>query len=113
MVDSKVVEAFHLMWGDFPEPALLIRGNREMIAVNGAGEKAGRVEGTICATYGGAEAHKHCLANKALATRQPAFVKRKSGERDIISYWLPLDGYPELFVRFIIGVVIDYDLPEI
>jgi hypothetical protein len=108
MMDPGVIEAFRLMWGSFPEPALLVRDSREIIAVNEAAKTAGRVEGTICATYGGPEAHRHCLANRALATQQPAFVKRTSGGREIISYWLPLDGYPDLFVHFIIGVTIDY-----
>lgn len=109
MFDSKVVEAFQLMWGNFPDPALLIHKNREIIALNEACRVAGYVEGTKCSSYGGPEAHKHCLANRALETQQPAFVKRKKGERDIITYWLPLDGYPDLFVHFIIGARIDYN----
>jgi hypothetical protein len=29
MVDSNVVEAFHLMWGNFPEPVMLVNKRRE------------------------------------------------------------------------------------
>ncbi len=109
MIDSKVIEAFQLMWGNFPDPALLIHKNREIIALNEAGRKMGRVAGTICSSYGGPEAHRHCLANQALATGRPAFVKRKNGARDRISYWLPLEGQPDLFVHFIVGAMVDYD----
>ncbi|QDR81290.1 hypothetical protein SPTER_26660 [Sporomusa termitida] len=57
----------------------------------------------------GTEPHRDCLANQALATQKPTFVKGKLGEREIISYWLPIAGYPEHFIHFGVGVTIDYD----
>jgi len=108
MIDSKVIDAFHLMWGSFPEPATLVHKSREIIAVNVACQNIGRVKGMNCATHGAPEAHRGCLANQALATQQPAFKKVKFGEKEIISYWLPVEGYPELFVHFGVGVTIDY-----
>ena len=108
IVDATVIDAFHLMWGSFPEPVTLVHKSREVIAVNAACESIGRVKGMNCATHGAPEAHKGCLANQALSTRQPAFKKLKFGDREIISYWLPLAGYPELFVHFGVGVTIDY-----
>lgn len=113
MVDSKVIEAFHLMWGNFPEPATLVHKSREVIAVNAACEVIGRVKSMNCATHGAPEAHRGCLADQALRAQQSAFKKAKIGEREIIAYWLPVDGYPELFVHFGVGVTIDYDaMPE-
>ncbi|HEY3424966.1 MAG TPA: hypothetical protein VGL27_09240 [Negativicutes bacterium] len=109
MDDSKVIEAFQLMWGNFPEPVTLVHKSREVIAVNAAGQSAGRVKGMNCAMQGAPEAHRGCLANQALATQQPTFKKVKFGEKEIISYWLPINGYPELFVHFGVGVTIDYD----
>lgn len=109
MIDSKVIEAFQLMWGNFPEPVTLVRKSREVVSVNAACRLIGRVEGMNCATQGAPEAHKGCLANQALATQQPAFKKIKFGDKEIISYWLPVDGYPDLFVHFGVGVTIDYD----
>ncbi len=53
--------------------------------------------------------HKGCLANQALVTKQPVFVKAKFGEWEIISYWLLIEGGLELFVHFGVGVTIDYD----
>lgn len=108
MSDSKVIEAFQLMWGNLPEPALLVHKSKKIIAVNAASRKAGRIEGTVCATYGGPETHKGCMANQALATQQPKFLKKKYGDREIISYWLPIDGNPDLYVHFNIGVMVDY-----
>lgn len=113
MNDLKVIEAFQLMWGNFPEPATLVHKSREVIAVNSACASIGRVKGMNCATHGAPEAHKGCLANQALASQQPLFKKGKNGEKEFIAYWLPVDGYPDLFVHFGVGVTIDYDaIPE-
>lgn len=31
----------------------------------------------------------------------------------MITYWLPVDGYPDIFIHFGVGVTIDYDeVPE-
>ncbi|SFL93599.1 hypothetical protein [Pelosinus propionicus] len=109
MIDSKVIEAFHLMWGNFPEPVQLTHKNREIIALNAACQKFGRTEGMKCSTHGAPEAHKGCLANQALDTQQPTFKKIKFGEREIITYWLPIEGYPELFIHFSVGVTTDYN----
>ncbi len=56
MIDSKIIEAFHLMWGNFPEPATLVHKSKEVIAVNAACEVIGRVKGMNCATHGAPEA---------------------------------------------------------
>ena len=103
-----LVKAFHLMWGNFPEPATLVHKSREVIAVNAACQIIGRVAGMNCAKHGAPEAHRGCLANQALSTQQPAFRKSNSGEKEVIAYWLPVDGYPELFIHFGVGVTIDY-----
>jgi len=108
MIDSKVIEAFELMWGSFPEPVTLVHKSKEIIAVNAVARSFGREKGMNCATIGH-EPHRGCLANQVLATQKAAFFKGKFGERDIISYWLPIEGYPEHFVHFGVGVTIDYD----
>jgi hypothetical protein len=109
MTDSKVIEAFELMWGNFPEPVTLVHKSREVIAVNTVCKRIGREKGINCATIGGPEDHKGCLANQALATQKPAFIKVRYGEREIISYWLPVEGYPDIFIHFGVGVTINYD----
>lgn len=104
-----LISAFHLMWGNFPEPATLVHKSREVIAVNAACQAIGRVKGMNCAKHGAPEAHRGCLANQALSSQQPAFKKANSGGKDVIAYWLPIEGYPELFIHFGVGVTIDYD----
>ena len=34
MSDNEIIQAFHLMWGNFPEPVMITQKSREMIAVN-------------------------------------------------------------------------------
>ncbi|WP_231038449.1 hypothetical protein [Pectinatus haikarae] len=108
-VDQRVIEAFQLMWGNFPEPATLVHKSREVIAVNDACAAIGRIKGMNCATHGAPEAHRGCLADQALSKQQSAFKKIEFGDKTIISYWLPVEGYPELFIHFGVGVTIDYD----
>ncbi|ADG93691.1 conserved hypothetical protein [Arcobacter nitrofigilis DSM 7299] len=109
MVDSKIIEAFHLMWGNFPEPATLVHKSKEVIATNAACKVVGLEKGMNCATHGAPEAHKGCLANKALRSQEATFKKAKYAEKEIISYWLPVDGYPELFIHFGVGATINYN----
>ena len=109
MVDSKIIEAFDLMWGNFPEPATLVHKSKEVIATNTACKVVGLEKGMNCATHGAPEAHKGCLANKALRSQEATFKKAKYAEKEIISYWLPVDGYPELFIHFGVGATINYN----
>ncbi len=110
---DELTRAFHLMWGSFPEPVQLTYKNREIIALNAACEKFGRSKGMKCSSHGAPEAHKGCLANRAMSTQQPVFKKNTNGDKEMITYWLPVAGYPDIFIHFGVGVTIDYnDLPE-
>ncbi len=109
MVDSKVIESFQLMWGNFPEPVMLVHKTREILAVNEACLNAGGVVGHKCSDIGSPEQHKRCLANQALAAQQAKYSKNKSGEREIIGYWIPITGYPDIYVHFGVGTTIDYN----
>jgi hypothetical protein len=109
MVDSKVIEAFDLMWGKFPEPVMLVHKTREILAVNEACRNAGGVAGSKCSEKGTPEQHKGCLANQALATQEAKYSKNKNGDKEVIGYWLPVTGYSDIYVHFGIGTVIDYN----
>jgi hypothetical protein len=102
-------KAFQLMWGNFPEAVQLTYKNREVIALNKASLKLGRSVGTKCSSRGAPEDHRGCLAGQAMRTQQPVFRKYKDGERGFISYWLPVDGHPDVFIHFAVGKAIDYD----
>jgi hypothetical protein len=105
-------KAFQLMWGNFPEAVQLTYKNREVIALNKASLKLGRSTGVKCSLRGKPEDHRGCLANQAMITQQPMFKKIKFYGKEIITYWLPVDGYPDIFIHFAIGNAVDYDQPS-
>ncbi len=106
---QEVLNAFHLMWGNFPEGVSLVHKSKQVMAVNKAMEKMGVVRpGMNCAKVGSPEVHKGCLANKALASGEAAFVPLPLPGRDAVSFWIPLDGYPDFFLHFSVGLRIDY-----
>ena len=106
---QSVIDAFHLMWGNFPEPASLVHKTREVMAINKAHETLGYLKpGMNCAKTGAPGAHAVCLANKTLSTQQASYILMKRGDKELIAYWLPLDGHPEVFVHFGVGSTIDY-----
>ena len=107
-LDTKVVEAFQLMWENFPEPVTLVHKSREVIAVNTACAAFGRTPGMRCIEQGAPEAHRGCLANQALQTQTATYKTITRGDKTIISYWLPINGYPDYFIHFGVGVTIDY-----
>lgn len=109
MKDEKVIEAFQMMWGSFPDPVMLVHKNRDILAVNEACSKAGGVPGIKCSSIGEPGQHRGCLANQALASQQAAYCKGENNGRSIIGYWLPVAGYPELYVHLGVGTMIDYD----
>lgn len=104
-----VIDAFHLMWGHFPEPVTLVHKSREVVAVNRCiAEKGKLLPGMICAQTGNPEMHKGCRGNRALATGRAAYSFNTFGGKDIIGFWVPLDGCPDYFVHFGIGTLVDY-----
>lgn len=107
-VDQSVIDAFKLMWGNFPEYVMLADKDYNIIAVN-SDKFEGYKVGMTCAPDG--KPHKGCPAAKALKTGRPMFYKYHDPmkNRDIIAYWLPLEGHPELYVHFGVGVNLDYD----
>jgi hypothetical protein len=102
-------KAFHLMWGKFPEPVQLTYKDREIIALNDASLKLGRAKGTKCSSRGAPEDHQGCLANRAMSRQEAVFRKITVEGKELLVYWLPLDGYPDLFLHFAVGKVIDYN----
>ncbi len=106
---QEVIDAFHLMWGNFPERVSLVHKSRQVMAINKVMEKQGLVKpGMNCAKIGSPEAHKGCRANQALAGGEAAFVHMPLPDRDAVAFWIPLDGHPEFFVHFSVGLTINY-----
>ena len=101
MVDEKVIEAFHMMWGSFPAPVRLIHKNRKVLAVNEIAADRGMEVGVPCFAFGNPESHKACNANGALSTDMGQRMTVPGGK---IKFWSPLRDCPDVFVHFTIVV---------
>ena len=47
MKDEELIQAFHVMWNDFPEAVMIIKKDREIIAVNSKAADFGLKPGTF------------------------------------------------------------------
>lgn len=101
MVDATVIEAFHMMWGDFPAPVRLIHKSRKVLAVNKIAKGLGMETGVPCFSIGNPESHKACKANEALSLNQGQRMNVEPGK---IKFWIPVGNYPDVYVHFTIPV---------
>ena len=110
---SAAIDAFHMMWGNFPEGVVLIHKSREVIALNKAADKLGVLkQGIKCSSVGTPEMHKGCLANKALAEEKATHVFMPLADGYAVGFWVPLDGHPEYYLHFSVGQTINYRTGE-
>ena len=105
MADENVLKAFELMWGNFPEPVMLVHKNHDILGINKAAEQAGLQTGIKCSSIGRPEAHRGCLAAEALAAQKAAYAKNDN----VIAYWIPVTDNPDIYIHFGVGRSIDYD----
>lgn len=87
-----------MMWGSFPVPVRLIHKNKTVLAVNIAAKERGFEPGVACFEVGTPEQHKGCKANEALSTNNSVY--QVNAEKDIIRFWLPVKGCPDVYVHF-------------
>ncbi len=99
MVDSTVIDAFHMMWGNFPEPVRLIHKDRRVLAVNEIAASRGMEVGVYCYSVGNPELHKVCGANEALVSKKGQRINAPDGR---IRFWSPVSNCPDVFVHFVI-----------
>ena len=102
-VTQEILDAFHLMWDLHPSPVMLVRANREIVAVNTTGKELGIPAGAKCFSLAGRESVcKHCQANAALAEgkarRAGSYAESLGGFVD--GYWTPLAGVPGLYLHY-------------
>jgi hypothetical protein len=102
MIDSKVIDAFHMMWGNFPAPARLIHKSRKVLALNEIAKGTGMEVGVPCFEFGNPESHKSCNANGALSSGKGQRMNVEQGSK--IKFWSPVEGCPDVFVHFSILV---------
>lgn len=103
--DVRLVEAFQLMWGNFPDPMMLVHRDRTILAVNDACAAQGMGVGKKCFSYNpdpnGVEnnACRQCLANNALKAGAGIARDGDFGGQTIRGYWIPLKGSSEVFIH--------------
>ena len=101
MVDSKILDAFQMMWGSFPAPVRLIHKSRMVLAVNQFAKSIGMEVGVSCLAIGTPESHKGCKANKALFPNKGQRMNTEPGE---IKFWSPVRDCPDVYIHFKIPV---------
>lgn len=100
---KEIEAAFRAMWGLHPSPVMLIKADRDILAVNEAGRKLGIQVGQKCfALTGNKGICKGCQGNDALkngsARRLAAWSEKLNMFTD--TYWVPVVGEQGLFVHF-------------
>lgn len=108
MIDDKIIEAFQMMWGNFPEGVMLVDKRKKIIAVNDAYESSGIKAGMVCAQIGSPEMHKGCLANQALTHRAAKYKKVNLNGKELTTFWVPIAGDGDLYLHFSVGMMVDY-----
>lgn len=112
MVGQNVLDAFQMMWGQFPEPVMLLHKSRTILAVNDVARTAGVPLGVKCSSLNPANEGDHhcrqCKATQALRAKAPVVETSQIGERHVKGYWIPLKDFEDVYVHF--GVTITEDI---
>lgn len=107
MIEPRILDAFQIMWGPFPEPVMLVHKDRTVMAVNDFARKIGIAAGIKCHSLnpaGAPDGHcRQCQANRALSTGETVCSQEQTGGSSVIGYWMPLTEAPDLYVHFGIG----------
>ncbi|MBR9980076.1 MAG: hypothetical protein KFF50_03520 [Desulfatitalea sp.] len=102
-VSKEILAAFDTMWGLHPSPVLLVRADREIIAVNQEGANLGIPLGIKCFQLSGKKkVCEGCLANEALRdhTGKRAGAWQANLNMFTDGYWIPVKGAENLYVHF-------------
>lgn len=97
MNEQELLKQFHVFWDEFPGPVRLIDKNHRVIASNGIAEKKGFIAGVCCAAVGEPCSHRGCKASLMLKSGK-AQTDRPANDR--IRGWVPLQGYPNVYVHY-------------
>ncbi len=114
-VDEDLVKSFHLMWDHFPEVVQLTHKSFLVLAVNPAADRVGRKVGMICAKHGPPELHKGCKARQTVQQQKAtwkATPPTQPGKIGSVTFWLPIEGYPDYYLHFAVGNTMDFTEPQ-
>ncbi len=93
---DELINAFYLMWENFPGTARLIRKDRTIIASNAYAKSVGFVTDVRCVSVGLPEIHKGCRVNEMFKTGRYQVVKSETGR---LRYWIPVPGRDDVYVH--------------
>jgi hypothetical protein len=101
--DSALTDAFDQMWGRFPDPMLLVRRDRTILAQNDAAQAQpwGRVGGKCYDANPAAlgQVCQGCQAHAALDRGTAIACEGVQGGRRIRDYWIPVKGERDVYVH--------------
>jgi hypothetical protein len=100
--DPGLVEAFDQMWGRFPDPMLLVRRDRTILAQNDAARaQPWSVVGGKCYDVHPNQGHvcPGCQANAALDQGIAIACDGAQGGNRIRDYWIPVKGACDVYVH--------------
>ena len=100
---ERIIEAFDMMWGSYPEPVRLIDRSFSVIAANAAYLNTGGQVNVKC-NIGDPEMHRGCQAQNALKTGETKIMSANIGGTTWDSYWVPVKGADGYFVHFTNGM---------
>ena len=109
MKDEELIQAFHVMWNDFPEAVMIIKKDREIIAVNSKATDFGLKPGMKCSSVGSPEQHKGCLCNRAADSKQTVAITYQGPFGKAYGYWIPISERPEWIIHFGVGSTFAYE----
>lgn len=109
MKDEELIQAFHVMWNDFPEAVMIIKKDREIITVNSKAADFGLKPGMKCSSLGSPEQHKGCLCNRAADSKQTVAITYQGPFGKAYGYWIPISERPEWIIHFGVGSTFAYE----
>lgn len=96
---EQIIEAFDMMWGNFPDPVRLIDRNFLVVAANEAYTSTGGQINIHC-NAGDPAMHKGCRALESLKTGETKIMTSEMGGMNWDSYWVPVKGSSDYYVHF-------------
>ena len=108
MSNEEIIQAFHLMWDNFPEAVTITQKSREIVAVNKKAAEFGLKAGIKCSSIGKPENHKGCQCDKAVETGEPAICTYEGNFGKAYGYWIPIPEKPEWIIHFGVGYAFEY-----
>ena len=101
---EELIEAFHMMWDNYPEQVRLINRTFLVLAGNPAYLDAGGKIGVHCNKEGDPEGHRGCRAMAALKAKETRSVKTVFNGVAWESFWVPVAGEDDYYIHFTNGL---------